>query len=609
MKTMKKVLTFMAVLALLLTSVNFVGAQAPLITTDSSALITQTTAKSYGSCNLNGNSQCKVWFQYGTSIINLNSLSSSTILTTNSIFSANLSGLNSNTTYYYRAVGADSSLIDTAYGVIKSFTTLTVLLPPSCTTIAANAISQTGGILNGTFNPNGSNGYTHFEWGTTILLGTLTTIINQGLNPGTMSHPLTGLTANTTYYFKAVCQNSDSTVSGSVLSFTTTANPTPTVVTTSAGPIGLNTATLNGTVNPNGGYTIARFEYGLTTSYGSTTTNYVVGSGFNSVPVGISVSGLTANTVYNYRIVAEDVLGNVYYGQNESFITTSYVPACVVTSPVSGITTTTATLNGLVNPNGTNANAWFLWGTATPISVVGIQTVGGGNSNVPVNYVLTGLNPGTTYYIELIGQNSGGTTPGGIVSFTTLGGTTNTSVTIFSASVTSDQTADVYFYYNSNDPGAVWWLKYCIGNSIIPSFAQSTVPFPQGQGVNLMLNGGLLNLSGGLTYSVCVLAMDGNMVTVSSDTITFSTPLAISEIGSGKSSIEIFPNPIVNEAVINSSTDGIMSVLDITGKQVKVMNITKGKSIFVKGELNPGIYIFTFRGEDSEISTGKFIVQ
>ena len=76
-----------------------------------------------------------------------------------------------------------------------------------------------------------------------------------------------------------------------------TPTPAPVVVTGVASNIGDTTATLNGTVNPSGSETTYHFEYGLTTSYGSTTTITSAGSGFTAVPVSAALTGLSPRNV------------------------------------------------------------------------------------------------------------------------------------------------------------------------------------------------------------------------------------------------------------------------------------------------------------------------
>jgi hypothetical protein len=63
------------------------------------------------------------------------------------------------------------------------------------------------------------------------------------------------------------------------------------------------TATLNGTVVPDGTATLSHFDYGTNTSYGSTTPS-ATPSGFSSQPTLAHITGLTPGTTYHYRLDA-----------------------------------------------------------------------------------------------------------------------------------------------------------------------------------------------------------------------------------------------------------------------------------------------------------------
>jgi hypothetical protein len=84
------------------------------------------------------------------------------------------------------------------------------------------------------------------------------------------------------------------------------------VTTGAADAIGQTTATLHGTVNPNGLATGYHFEYGLDagalTVYTSTPTQSA-GSGTSAVPVSADLGGLAAGTTYRYRLVASSSSG------------------------------------------------------------------------------------------------------------------------------------------------------------------------------------------------------------------------------------------------------------------------------------------------------------
>jgi hypothetical protein len=89
--------------------------------------------------------------------------------------------------------------------------------------------------------------------------------------------------------------------------------PTPTVTTDEADTITNTTATLHGTVNPNGASTTAEFLYGTspTLAGGTTTTPQSIGAGSSDVPVSQSISGLAAATTYYHRATATSAGGTV----------------------------------------------------------------------------------------------------------------------------------------------------------------------------------------------------------------------------------------------------------------------------------------------------------
>jgi hypothetical protein len=98
----------------------------------------------------------------------------------------------------------------------------------------------------------------------------------------------------------------------------------PAVVTNAASAIGTTTATLNGTVNPNGASTTYQFEYGLTTAYGSTSPGSPGSAGSGTAPVAEStnLTGLTSNTTYHFRLNATNATGTSH-GNDATFTTQS----------------------------------------------------------------------------------------------------------------------------------------------------------------------------------------------------------------------------------------------------------------------------------------------
>src|SRR5207249_1516614 len=86
--------------------------------------------------------------------------------------------------------------------------------------------------------------------------------------------------------------------------------PRPTVMTQPASDVTQESATLNATVNPDGGtvdnglaVSDCHFEYGTTASYGSTVPCRWLPESRESRPVAVSAgAGLSAKTTYHFRI-------------------------------------------------------------------------------------------------------------------------------------------------------------------------------------------------------------------------------------------------------------------------------------------------------------------
>ncbi len=201
---------------------------------------------------------------------------------------------------------------------------------PVVVTGLASEITDTTATLNGTVNPSGSETTYHFEYGLTTAYGSTTTSTSagSGFTAVPVSAALTGLIPGTLYHFRLTATNSGGTVNGLDGSFTAGISDTipPIVVTGVASNIGDTTATLNGTVNPAGSATTYHFQYGLTTSYGSTTTSTSAGSGFTAVPVSAGLTGLSAATVYHFRVTATNANGTSN-GADATFTTANATPA------------------------------------------------------------------------------------------------------------------------------------------------------------------------------------------------------------------------------------------------------------------------------------------
>ena len=95
-------------------------------------------------------------------------------------------------------------------------------------------------------------------------------------------------------------------------------------------------------------------------------------------------------------------------------------PPAVITLSASFLTSTDATLNGLVTRNGLPTGAWFEWGTSSSYTnTTPPQSVSNMAENVIVSEDLGMLSPNTTYHYRAVAGNSLGITYGNDVEFTT----------------------------------------------------------------------------------------------------------------------------------------------------------------------------------------------
>lgn len=79
---------------------------------------------------------------------------------------------------------------------------------------------------------------------------------------------------------------------------------------------------------------------------------------------------------------------------------------------------TTATLNGVVNPQGGQTSAWFEWGTTTNYgNATPAQPLGSGSTDTNFSQTLTGLNIGDAYHYRAVASNSLGVAFGTNQSF------------------------------------------------------------------------------------------------------------------------------------------------------------------------------------------------
>ncbi|NNM31078.1 MAG: hypothetical protein HKO57_16280, partial [Akkermansiaceae bacterium] len=227
---------------------------------------------------------------------------------------APLSGLQLDTTYFFRAFAENSGGSDWA-DATGSFTTLAAL-PPTVVVAPATVTSATTATVAGEVTDTGNETpFVTFYFGTTdggTDPGAWDTTFDLGLQESTFSVDLEGLLATTTYFYRTFADNSAGTDwSDTAESFTTPAVVAPTVVAVGGTVNGPVSASLGGEVTDTGNE-----APNVTIFYGTTDGGTDPGAWDTSTGVGIQggafsagVSGLSPSTTYFYRPFADNSAG------------------------------------------------------------------------------------------------------------------------------------------------------------------------------------------------------------------------------------------------------------------------------------------------------------
>jgi len=238
---------------------------------------------------------------------------------------------------------------------------------------------------------------------------------------------------------------------------------TPVVTTLAATAITGTSATLNGTVNPNGFASNYYFEWGTTTSYGSSTTSTAAGSGTTAIPVSAPLSGLIAGTTYHFRLTGVNSEGTA----SGNDLTFTPGAAVVTTAATTGITLTAATSGGTVVSDGgysITARGVCYGTTASPIISGPHTTDGSGLGTFPSS--ITGLTSNTTYHVRAYATNSSGTYYGDDIQFTTL---CSIFTLPFSESFSGTIIPNCWSVVDNQGNGEIWQFGLLTGQSVTPA--------------------------------------------------------------------------------------------------------------------------------------------
>jgi len=246
-------------------------------------------------------------------------------------------------------VKADGGIHGNAIGSDMSFTTANSgTIPPEVNTLAATSVATDSATLNGNLTSLGTSitANVSFDFGLTNAYGN-TTIIQPMTATGPFNINVNSLIPGTIYHFRAdVDGGLNGNATGSDMTFTTanTGTAHPVVNTLVATSITTNSALISGNLTSMGtaGTVSVSLAYGLTTSYGSTTTIQL-----KTAPgtFDANLNGLSPGTTYHFRANADGGSNGTASGTDLTF-TTVAVPPGVSTLAVTSITSNSASLTG-----------------------------------------------------------------------------------------------------------------------------------------------------------------------------------------------------------------------------------------------------------------------
>ena len=320
-----------------------------------------------------------------------------------------------------------------------------------------------------------SNGTTISGTSTTLSWGTAWGVTSYDVYFGTSSNPplytntggtslgVSGLSLNTTYYWKVVAKNTcgNTADSSGTWSFTT--------------PVCMNAPGAFALLSPGNGSTIGGTSTTLSWGTASGVTSYDVYFGTSQTPplytntggTSLGVSGLNLNTTYYWKVVAKNSCGYTNDSSGTWHFTT---PAC--TNPPGSFALLSPSSGSTIGGTSTTLS----WGTASEATSYDVYF--GTSSNPPLytntggtSLGVSGLSLNTTYYWKVVAKNSCSDTTdsSGIWHFTTPactnppgsfallspgdGSTISGTSTTLSWGTASEATSyDVYFGTSSNPP-------------------------------------------------------------------------------------------------------------------------------------------------------------
>ncbi len=202
---------------------------------------------------------------------------------------------------------------------------------PDVATESPTELKPTSVTLNGMVGPDSVQlSDCQFDYGTSKSYGQTAACVPAAAsipvdsNEHAVSAAVTGLSADTTYYYRLQATNKNGTNTGQIAQEREFTTPGPGIHGEWASNVASMSVTLSATIDPQNDPTTYYFQYGTSASYGGDVPlapGSAIGSGEGDRSVSIHLQGLASDTTYHYRVVAVGELGVVVEGADHTFTT------------------------------------------------------------------------------------------------------------------------------------------------------------------------------------------------------------------------------------------------------------------------------------------------
>lgn len=329
--------------------------------------------------------------------------------------------------------------------------TLVRVNPPSYNSINASSIGRNSVYLSASINTNGG-ALTDGGWDVSTNGGSSWTYYGGGPTGNTIS----GLTPNTTYWYRGYAVNSAGGANSGWSSFTTTGNaPVINSITPAPSRTGCSLSNNSITYDTNASYKSVSVKYGTSSSYGSTATS-------------TSLSGLQPNTTYYYSMTVTDNWNRTSAAKTGSFKTTCNAPSSLSITRASATTSSmniTLTATGDTNAPITNYTLYYRKGTSGTYTKVDYGT--------NTTKTISGLDSDENYQFYFTATNAGGTSTSSTVTLSpnlnnpSISSIVVTNLLPFTCTVTCNATVSPSrtLNYQFSKDGGTTWTSYQTSNS------------------------------------------------------------------------------------------------------------------------------------------------